>query len=230
MSGLPVTRQRTPYTAAMSSVMTLWIAVGALAFGQRFGPTPSAPVISAELWPLSPAGDAEDCSKPELLANGYPVMASIRKGLSFGISLGQHAFREGDPIELHIWVDNTSGAPAGVFTCWDLAHFMTTGFEILREDGTRVLSRNETKARDKCSTDPKAAASWGSGHARGIYKYPSLPTRVSLTTIVTSKLNSPIVMSCRLVNMQYGCGGLGIEELIYAVKKAEVDSAHAAAI
>ena len=143
--------------------MTLWIAfaVGALAFGQGFGPTPSAPVISAELWPLSPAGDAEDCSKPELLANGYPVMASIRKGLSFGISLGQHAFREGDPIELHIWVDNTSGAPAGVFTCRDLARFMKTGFEILREDGSRVLSRNESKAREKCSTDPKAAASWG---------------------------------------------------------------------
>jgi hypothetical protein len=102
-----------------------------------------------------------DCEKRDLLANGKLVMTPIRKDLALGISLSQHEFKVGNPIKLHIWVDNSGNAEAGVYTCFDLDGFKLTGFQIFGEDGRRILSRDELRHRQQCSTDPRAVSVWG---------------------------------------------------------------------
>jgi hypothetical protein len=112
--------------------------------------------------PSGPAVHASrDCSQPQLLAYGRPVMIPMRNGLAIGISLAQYEFKVAEPIELHIWIDNTGNAPAGVFTCMDLEHFKTNGIAILAHDGHRVLSRDAQKARGECSANPNGRVQWG---------------------------------------------------------------------
>jgi len=95
-----------------------------------------------------------DCNKPELLSKGRPVMLPMGKDLAFGLSLSNHEFSAGDPITLHIWVDNTSGASVGVMTCMGLDYFKTTGFDLYDSYGHRILRRAEAKALEQCKADP----------------------------------------------------------------------------
>ena len=120
--------------------------------------------------PSGPAAHAfRDCTQAQLLANGRPIMIPMRDGIAIGISLAQHKFKAGEPIELHIWIDNRSDAPAGVFTCMDLERFRASGIAIFAQDGHRVLSQDEEKARKECSANPQGAIQWGlSACARNI--------------------------------------------------------------
>lgn len=102
-----------------------------------------------------------DCNRPDLLANGYPVMVRMRSGVNIGISLAEHEFKPGEPIQLPIWVDNASDTRAGVFSCFDLEPFKRVGFQIFSRDGKRILSRSELDVRKECSTSPESVSSWG---------------------------------------------------------------------
>jgi hypothetical protein len=135
----------TSYTDPVKSTLMLMIAIALRlsAFGQDITPTPS------------------DCQKPDLLANGRPVMTPIGKDLALGISLSQQEFKVGNPIKLHIWVHNSGDAAAGVFTCSDLEGFKLAGFQIFSEDGRRILSRDELILREECRADPRAVSIWG---------------------------------------------------------------------
>lgn len=88
-------------------------------------------------------------------------MTSLRNDLAIGISLARHEFKVGDPIELHIWVDNSGDAVKGVYTCWELEWFKRAGFQVWSKKGHQILSREQVRAREKCSTDPRAVSMWG---------------------------------------------------------------------
>ena len=98
-----------------------------------------------------------DCDKPELLTNGHPVIWQSGGSLSFGFSIMQHEFNAGDAIKLHVWIDNTGDAPAGVMTCMTLDRFKAQGFDIVDAYGHRVLSKDEAKRQDMCTANPRLA-------------------------------------------------------------------------
>jgi hypothetical protein len=102
-----------------------------------------------------------DCAQAQLLANGRPIMMPLRDDVGIGISLAQRKFKTGEPIELHIWISNRGGASAGVFTCMDLERFRSNGISIFAQDGHRVLSQDEEKARKECAVSPQRATQWG---------------------------------------------------------------------
>jgi hypothetical protein len=102
-----------------------------------------------------------DCAQAQLLANGRPIMMQLRDDVGIGISLAQRKFKTGEPIELHIWISNRGGASAGVFTCMDLERFRANGISIFAQDGHRVLSQDEEKARKECAVSPQRATQWG---------------------------------------------------------------------
>lgn len=102
-----------------------------------------------------------DCTQAQLLANGRPIMMPLRDNVGIGISLAQRKFKTGEPIELHIWIDNRGDAPAGVFTCMDLERFRANGIAIFAQDRHRVLSQDEEKARKECAANPQRATQWG---------------------------------------------------------------------
>ena len=102
-----------------------------------------------------------DCAQAQLLANGRPTMIPLRDHAWIGISLAQRKFKTGEPIELHIWVDNRGSAPAGVFTCMDLERFRTNGIAVFAQDGDRVLSQDEERARKECAANPQRPTQWG---------------------------------------------------------------------
>lgn len=105
--------------------------------------------------------DSRDCTQAQFLANGRPIMMPLRDDIGIGISLAQGEFKTVEPIELHIWIDNRGGDPAGVFTCMDLERFRTNGIAIFAQDGHRVLSQDEEKARKECAANPQRATQWG---------------------------------------------------------------------
>lgn len=102
-----------------------------------------------------------DCNRPDLLANGYPVMVPERGGVNIGISLAQHEFKSGDPIKLHLWIDNASDVPGTYTACGDLQRFGVLGIQIFDQDGHRILSRDELRGREKCSTNLRHSVIWG---------------------------------------------------------------------
>jgi hypothetical protein len=69
-------------------------------------------------------------------------MTPVSKHLAFGISVSQHEFNAGDKIELHIWAQNTSRNPMGVWTCEDLAWFQRR-IAVFGPDGQRIRSKTE---------------------------------------------------------------------------------------
>lgn len=98
-----------------------------------------------------------DCNKPELLANGHPYIVQSAGGLSLGFSIMQHEYIAGDPIKLHVWVDNAGGTPAGVMTCMTLDLFKAQGFELFDAFGHRVLNKDQAKRQEMCATNPRMA-------------------------------------------------------------------------
>ena len=106
------------------------------------------------------ASTLSECQKNNLFTNGKPVVTRLSKHLALGVSLSQHEFEEGKPIRLHIWVLNSGNTSTGVFTCSDLDLFKSTGFQIFNQDGRRILSRDELRSREECSTENNAVL-WG---------------------------------------------------------------------
>jgi hypothetical protein len=105
----------------------------------------------------SSASIPPDCDKPELLVNGRPSMSPAGADLAFGFSINKHEFKVGDPIELHVWVDNRGDKPAEVLTCSDLGIFKARGFNLFEADGRRVLNPQDAKLVEECKTDPRRA-------------------------------------------------------------------------
>lgn len=150
----------------MRSALTV-LAIGTLGLSAMAGFATRANASSPP--PDSTPQASRDCNQAQLLANGRPIMIPMRDGLEIGISLAQHKFKAGEPIDLHIWVDNRSDAPAGVFTCMDLERFRASGIAIFAQDGHRVLSQDQEQARKECSANPQRVTQWGlSACARNI--------------------------------------------------------------
>lgn len=169
-------RQRvSPYTYPMKPALVLLVAVvfQHSACAQNLH-NPASPRNAALRIPA-------DCNRPSLLANGYPIMTSLRDGLTIGVSLAQHEFKAGDPIKLHIWVDNASGAPAGVFSCFDLEPFKRVGFQIFSQNGKRILSRGELDDRKECSTHSESVSGWGGPAACARNIMFTIPARTCIT-------------------------------------------------
>lgn len=81
-------------------------------------------------------------------------MVRMRRRLAFGLSLARREYKAGEPITLHLWVDNTGSKPAGVMTCSDLGYFWACGFDVYAARGHRVLRRSEAKMQEECRNNP----------------------------------------------------------------------------
>jgi hypothetical protein len=122
-----------------------------------------------------------DCNKPELLSMGRPMMMPMDRDLAFGLSMAQHEFKAGEDITLHVWVDNTSNAPAGVMTCMGLDYFKATGFNLYDAYGHRVLRRYEAKRHEQCKTNPDLAS-----HELGLSCTRNFPINIPPHTCITN--------------------------------------------
>lgn len=112
--------------------------------------------------PKSPV--PSDCDKPDLLVLGRPSMIPSTGAVKWGLSLASPTFVKGEPIPLHLWLDNSSDDPASVMTCGDLDYFKARGFDLYDAYGHRVLRKREAALREKCSKEPNIAAmesGWG---------------------------------------------------------------------
>ena len=98
-----------------------------------------------------------ECDKPELLVNGRPSMMPMRANLAFGFSVAEHQFKTGDPIKLHVWVNNSGDDPVGVMTCDDLDRIKAQGFDLFDANGRRLLNRQDAKVAQECKTNPRGA-------------------------------------------------------------------------
>ena len=67
-------------------------------------------------------------------------MMRSNNGLSFGLSLTRREFVKGQPITMHLWVDNPTDQPVGVMTCMDLDYFRYHGYDIYDASGIASLS------------------------------------------------------------------------------------------
>jgi hypothetical protein len=99
----------------------------------------------------------KDCDKPELLVNGRPSMVPVGANLAFGVSMTEHEFKTGDPIKLHVRVDNSGDEPVGVLTCLDLERFKAQGFDLFDQNGHQLLNRQDAKVAEECKTNPRGA-------------------------------------------------------------------------
>ena len=99
-----------------------------------------------------------DCDKPGLLAMGRPSMMPANGGVAWGLSMASHRFVKGEPVPLHIWIDNGSDQETGVWTCMELDYFKARGFELYDAYGHRVLRKREIQLREQCAKDPRIGA------------------------------------------------------------------------
>ena len=107
------------------------------------------------------------CNQADLSAYGTPTFAPGNKYPFAGISLAKHQFRTGEPIVIHIWINNSRGGPTNVWGCvaepsipvWNwkhhtvtftrkhnsdigLAYFQSKGFDLYNDaTGRLVLTR-----------------------------------------------------------------------------------------
>jgi hypothetical protein len=97
--------------------------------------------------PLGPG--LPDCDKPELRVYGHPATMQSGAGITYGLSMTKHEFVEGEPVSLHLWVDNTSDRQVGVMTCMGLDLFKDQGFDVYDAYGHRLLRTYEKAGLDK---------------------------------------------------------------------------------
>lgn len=97
----------------------------------------------------------QDFDKPELLVNGYPSMTPTDANIAYGVSVTKREFKTGDPIKLHVWVDNSGDTSVGVMTCSDLERFKWQGFDLYDANGHRLLNRQDAKVAEECKTNPR---------------------------------------------------------------------------
>jgi hypothetical protein len=90
-----------------------------------------------------------DCDKPELQVYGHPATMQSGTGITYGLSMTKHEYVEGEPVSLHLWVDNTSDRKIGVMTCAGLEYFKDRGFDVYDAYGHRLLGTFEKSALDK---------------------------------------------------------------------------------
>ena len=81
-------------------------------------------------------------------------MIPWRNGLALGISLTRQEFKAGEPIVMHIWVDNAGNASSEIFTCSDLDKFKANGFGLFGDDEHKLLSHSESRTQSECKVDP----------------------------------------------------------------------------
>lgn len=86
------------------------------------------------------------------------MMTRMGQNLAFGLSMVQLEFKAGEKITVHVWVDNTSDAPADVMTCMGLDYFKANGFDLYDAYGHRVLRRREVERQKQCTTNPDIAS------------------------------------------------------------------------
>jgi hypothetical protein len=108
-----------------------------------------------------PGATPPDCDKPGLLKMGRPAMMPRAEHLAFGLSLAARSFEKGQPVPLHLWVDNTGDGAAAVWTCMDLDFFKGRGFDLYDAYGHRLLRKREVELQEQFAKDPRTRAVQG---------------------------------------------------------------------
>jgi len=86
----------------------------------------------------------EACAKEVSASTGQPYMVKTKGILHFGISSRPMPFNN---VTLAIWVSNPTNEEAAVLTCSDLEFFFYRDLSVFDQDGNRVPSTQEIKAR-----------------------------------------------------------------------------------
>ncbi len=92
------------------------------------------------------------CARKELSELGRPVMMRQDDRVAYGLSVAPSNIRFGNPIPLHLWINNQSDKEISVMTCMNLDFFWSEGFDVYDAYGHRLLKKNEIKHLGKVAT------------------------------------------------------------------------------
>lgn len=115
----------TSYRAMIFAIVLQGVSADQVGFGQAFG---EAPIPQA-------------CAKEVTPTTGKPYLFPPRGHLQYGLSLRPGPLRNNVPLA--IWVSNTTDQEVAIMTCEDLGYFFVDGFDLLDQEGIRVLSNVE---------------------------------------------------------------------------------------
>lgn len=85
----------------------------------------------------------QECAKEVTLETGVPFMFPSQDPIQFGLSSRPSAFHDGAPVAM--WISNPTNNEIELMSCGDMDRFFIGGFDILDQNGNRVLSKQEVK-------------------------------------------------------------------------------------
>lgn len=89
------------------------------------------------------------CPRDDFSKLGRPVMLQPSGGLRFGLSVSTEKIPLGQPVTLHLWIDNPTDKEASVATCTTLDFFWAEQFDLYDAYGHRVVKKRELQQRKK---------------------------------------------------------------------------------
>jgi hypothetical protein len=89
----------------------------------------------------------KQCAAADFTKLGRPIIVKQDNDLTFALSVLPATIPSGEPIPLHLWIDNSSDREASVMTCSTLDFFWANGFDVYDAYGHRLLKKNELKNR-----------------------------------------------------------------------------------
>jgi len=89
----------------------------------------------------------KDCAAADFSTLGRPVMVEQADKMGFGLSVSSETIAYGDPVLLHLWIDNKREQEASVMTCMTLDFFWANDFDSYDAYGHRLLKKNAGKNR-----------------------------------------------------------------------------------
>jgi hypothetical protein len=87
----------------------------------------------------------KQCAAADFTKLGRPVIIEQGKEMAFGLSVLPATILSGEPVPLHLWIDNPTDREASVMTCSTLDFFWAEGFDVYDAYGHRLLKKNELK-------------------------------------------------------------------------------------
>jgi hypothetical protein len=94
----------------------------------------------------------KQCATQDFSQLGRPVIVEQNEGMAFGLSISPVSIRDGDPVPLHLWIDNQSNTESNVMTCSTLDSFWALAFDVYDANGHRLLKKNAQKRRQDLET------------------------------------------------------------------------------
>ena len=97
---------------------------------------------------------AANCANANFDKLGHPMMLDPEGGLQFGLSAGPEKMIYGNPVMLHLWIDNPTDEQSSVMTCMTLDFFWANAFDLYDAYGHRLVKKIEQENGRQKTTSP----------------------------------------------------------------------------